>query len=75
MQQYQEGSAIYALGILGALVYFIKDGKGFWGKCLGVIKAILWPAYVVYGLLEYLLLKRRQDITEGNNGEIKDQNL
>lgn len=61
MQQYQGGSTIYALGIFGALVYFIKNGKGFWGKCLGVIKALLWPAYVVYGLLEYLLLESHQN--------------
>lgn len=50
-----ESGAIYGVGFIGAVVYFISVAGSFWGGCLGVIKAIFWPAYVVYGLLKYLL--------------------
>lgn len=50
-----ESGAIYGLGLIGALIYFISVADSFWIGCLGVIKAIFWPAYVVYGLLEFLL--------------------
>lgn len=53
--KYNEPGTIYCIGFIGAVVYFISVAGGFWAGCLGVIKAIFWPAYVVYGLLEYLL--------------------
>ena len=43
----------YGLAFLGALVYFIKNADTFWVTVLGVFKAILWPAVLVYKLLEY----------------------
>lgn len=47
-----EGGAVYGLGLIGALVYFISTADGFWDGVWGVIQAIVWPAYVVYKLLE-----------------------
>ncbi len=44
----------YGLGFIGALVYFIQHAVSFWGGVLGVLKAIVWPALVVYKLLEFL---------------------
>jgi len=46
--------AIYGLGILGAAVYYIQQAAGFWQGVLGVLKAIIWPAMLMYKLLEYL---------------------
>ncbi|MFC1501096.1 hypothetical protein ACFL58_01435 [Elusimicrobiota bacterium] len=46
--------AFYCVGFLGALVYFISNAGGFWMGVLGVLKAIIWPAFMVYRLLEFL---------------------
>lgn len=44
----------YGLGFIGALVYFLKTATGFWMGVLGVLKAIVWPAILVYKLLEFI---------------------
>ena len=48
------GGAVYGLGFVGALVYFIQAATGFWTGVLGVLKAAVWPAVVVYKLLQLL---------------------
>jgi hypothetical protein len=45
------GSALYFVGFVGALIYFIKAAAGFWAVITGFFKALVWPAYVVYELL------------------------
>ncbi|HEY9000714.1 MAG TPA: hypothetical protein VIM89_05145 [Mucilaginibacter sp.] len=50
------GSVIYGMGFLGALVYFIVHAISFWAGALGIIKAIFWPAFVIYKVLELLKL-------------------
>jgi len=45
---------IYVLGLIGAAVYFIGQATGFWMGVLGFLKALVWPAFVVYGLLKFL---------------------
>jgi hypothetical protein len=42
------------LGFIGALVYFIQMATSFWIGVLGFFKAIFWPAFLVYYLLEFL---------------------
>jgi len=44
----------YCLGFIGALVYYISTAQSFWWGVWGVIKALLWPAFLVYELLKYL---------------------
>jgi hypothetical protein len=44
--------AVYGLGFVGAAVYFIGHATSFWVGVLGVLKAIVWPAFVVYKALE-----------------------
>ncbi|MBE0650880.1 MAG: hypothetical protein IH595_08555 [Bacteroidales bacterium] len=47
--QGQAGSgAVYGLGFVGAAVYFISHATSFWVGVLGFIKAIVWPAVLVY---------------------------
>ena len=48
--------AVYGLGLIGALVYYIGHAATFWLGLLGFLKAIVWPAMLVYGLLNYLHL-------------------
>lgn len=42
---------VYGLGFIGALVYYIQHTDTFWMGVLGVLKAIVWPAFLVYHLL------------------------
>jgi hypothetical protein len=46
--------AVYGLGLIGALVYYLQHATTFVIGLLGVLKAIVWPAMVVYKLLEFL---------------------
>lgn len=48
-------SAIYGLGFLGAAVYYIGHAATFWLGVLGFLKALVWPAFLVYELLKSLL--------------------
>jgi hypothetical protein len=59
-QKVREGapaaSAVYGLGLIGAAVYFISQATGFWMGVLGFLKAIVWPALLVYGALKHLAM-------------------
>jgi hypothetical protein len=46
------GNAVYGLGLIGALVYYIQAADGFWTGVLGILKALVWPAFLVYELLK-----------------------
>jgi hypothetical protein len=48
------GGAVYGLGFIGAAVYYISTAPSFWIGVLGVLKSIVWPAFLVYGLLKQL---------------------
>jgi len=48
--------AVYGLGFIGALIYFIQNAHTFGEGLLGILKAIVWPAIVVYKLLGFLKL-------------------
>ena len=41
----------YFLGVIGAAVYYIQAATGFWNGALGILKALVWPAMLVYKLL------------------------
>ena len=51
---HHSGCAIYGLGFIGAAVYYISSATGFWMGVLGVLKAIVWPAFVVFELMKQL---------------------
>ena len=40
--------AVYGLGFIGAAIYFISHAATFWAGVLGFLKAIVWPALLVY---------------------------
>jgi hypothetical protein len=48
--------AVYGLGLIGALVYYIQTATGFWDGVWGVIQALFWPAFLIYGALDALNL-------------------
>ena len=54
IQKSAPASAIYCFGFIGAAVYFISHAATFWMGVLGFLKAIVWPAFLVYEALKYL---------------------
>ncbi len=48
-------SAVYGLGLIGALVWFVSQVDGFWPIVLAILKAIVWPAFLVYYAFQALL--------------------
>jgi hypothetical protein len=48
------GPGMYCLGVIGAAIYYISTATGFWMGVLGVLKALVWPAFLVYELLMFL---------------------
>lgn len=50
--QHAGAGAVYGLGLIGALVYYIQQADGFWEGILAILQAIVWPAYLTYKLLE-----------------------
>jgi hypothetical protein len=45
-------NAVYGLGFIGAVIYFLSTSTGFWMGVLGILKAIVWPAFLVFQLLK-----------------------
>ncbi len=46
--------AIYGLGLIGALIYYIHTASTFWWGLAGVVKAIFWPAVLIYKIFTML---------------------
>lgn len=51
------GNAFYGLGVVGAAIYYISTASGFWMGAFGLLKALIWPAFLVYNLLKFLGLQ------------------
>ncbi len=47
--------AFMFLAFIGAAVYFVEKANGFWESILGILKALVWPAFLVYEVLKDLL--------------------
>jgi hypothetical protein len=47
-------NAVYGLGFIGAAIFYISQATGFWMGVLGFLKAIVWPAFLVYEALKQL---------------------
>ena len=50
----KRGSAFYFLGAVGSAIYFISSADGFWDGVLGVLKSLVWPAFLVFEALTSL---------------------
>ncbi|MFA5694947.1 MAG: hypothetical protein WC950_06295 [Proteiniphilum sp.] len=48
------GDAVYGLGVIGAAVWYISTAATFWMGVLGFLKAIVWPAFLVYEAFRYI---------------------
>lgn len=41
----------YFLALIGAAVYYIQHAASFGAGVIGILKALVWPAFLVYHLL------------------------
>lgn len=48
------GNGIYGLAFIGAAVYYIQHAPTFWMGVLGFLKALVWPAFLIYDLMKFL---------------------
>ena len=46
--------AAYFMAFIGAAVYYIKQTDTFWHGFIGFLKAIVWPAMLIFDLLKFL---------------------
>jgi hypothetical protein len=47
-------NAVYGLGMIGAAIYYIMQATSFWSGVLGFLKALVWPAFLVFEALKAL---------------------
>jgi hypothetical protein len=54
---YRQGGspeAVYGLGMIGACVYYIGGATTPEDRIKGFFKGLVWPAFLVYDLLQFL---------------------
>ena len=47
---------VYFLTVIGAAVYFVQQAHGFGEFIVALLKALVWPAFVMHRALELLNL-------------------
>lgn len=50
----KSGGSLYFLGFIGSVVYFINHATSFWMGVVGILKAMVWPAFLIYQAFEFL---------------------
>lgn len=48
------GGAIYGVGMIGALVYFVQAADSVGEYALAVVQTLFWPGFLVYEALKAL---------------------
>ncbi|MDX9907173.1 MAG: hypothetical protein RBS55_11345 [Bacteroidales bacterium] len=56
VQNNASSGAVYGLGFIGAAIYYISTATGFWVGVLGFLKALVWPAVLVFEALKHLAM-------------------
>jgi len=49
-----QSSAVYGLGFIGSLIYFLQHATSIWDGILGLLQAMVWPAVLSYKLFDFL---------------------
>ena len=48
------GNAVYGIGMVGAFVYYMQNAHTFGGVLYGLLKAVLWPGFLIFEVMKYL---------------------
>jgi hypothetical protein len=54
IKHHSKCGGFYFLGFIGAASYYISIATSFWMGVLGILKALVWPAFLVFELLKFL---------------------
>lgn len=54
MSKNNTSCTFYGLGVIGAGVYYLQQATTFGLVVMGIIKAVFWPAFVLYKILGLL---------------------
>ncbi len=46
--------AAYILAMIGAAVYYLQQASGLGEGVVALLKALVWPAFLVYNVLHFL---------------------
>lgn len=46
--------SFYFVGFVGAAIYFVSTATDFWSGVLGLLKAAIWPGFLVFEALQAL---------------------
>jgi len=49
------GDAVYGFGVIGAAIFFISQASTFWLGALGLLKAFVWPVFLVLEAFKALM--------------------
>jgi hypothetical protein len=52
--QNHSSNAVYAFGLIGAAIYYLMHATSFWMGVVGFLKAVVWPAFLVYEAFKQL---------------------
>ena len=50
-QQHGAWGGAYFLGMIGAAVFYMQHAHTFWAVILGLLKALVWPVFVIHHVL------------------------
>jgi len=50
----KSGGCGYFAGFIGAVIYYLSTASGFWMGVLGILKAIVWPVFLVFEVLKFV---------------------
>jgi hypothetical protein len=48
-------SPVYGIGLIGAIIFYISHAGSFMDGVVGILKAFVWPAILVYRALEMFI--------------------
>ena len=48
--------AAYFMAFIGAAVFYIQQAATFGAGVIGFLKALVWPAFLVYELLQHIMM-------------------
>lgn len=48
------GGAVYGLGFIGALIYYLQPAVTFTDFVIGILKAMVWPAFLIHKIFTIL---------------------
>ena len=47
-------AGIYLMTVVGAAVYFVQNADGVWNVIWAILKALVWPGFLVHRVFELL---------------------